>query len=376
MKRRLAGNSKSIQGPQLDVQATEDGILISLTDRQNFSMFAIGSAEPQLRVLHMMEAIAASLKSLQGAIVVRGYTDARPYRSATYDNWRLSSARAQMAYYMLDSRRPAGETVRASRRVCGPSPERHIPSARGRKSAHRNSGTRGQVVTLPWLDGWGSARVLAPVAAFADSAKISDLIDEMQRIQVRIAQGDKAAYPAQLNQLKTIGAAIATASPEIWKNKREADSLVIYILSGGSLSDVAPLLKGDAIVESELPLARGALAYVTNHEADSIDLLGERDLTALDPRLAGEVAFARSVLETKRNAEGGSGSSRLVAPACAGRIGRGGSAQTRDRPPCRGEGRDAPGDVNPTIRDPFRGLALRGGFLPRSRWRRRSARTR
>jgi chemotaxis protein MotB len=90
-----------MQGPQLDVRATEDGILISLTDRQNFSMFAIGSAEPQPRVLRMMDAIAASLQNLQGAVVVRGHTDARPYRSATYDNWRLSSARAQMAYYML-----------------------------------------------------------------------------------------------------------------------------------------------------------------------------------------------------------------------------------------------------------------------------------
>jgi chemotaxis protein MotB len=101
LRKRLVGESKSIQGPQLDVQATEDGILISLTDRQNFSMFAIGSAEPQPRVLHMMEAIAASLQNLQGSIVVRGHTDGRPYRSATYDNWRLSSARAQMAYYML-----------------------------------------------------------------------------------------------------------------------------------------------------------------------------------------------------------------------------------------------------------------------------------
>jgi chemotaxis protein MotB len=101
LKKRLAGESKSMQGPQLDVQATEEGILISLTDRQNFSMFAIGSAEPQPRVLHMMEAIAASLQGLQGAIVVRGHTDGRPYRSMTYDNWRLSSARAQMAYYML-----------------------------------------------------------------------------------------------------------------------------------------------------------------------------------------------------------------------------------------------------------------------------------
>jgi chemotaxis protein MotC len=143
--------------------------------------------------------------------------------------------------------------------------------------------------------------VLTPVAAVADSAHVSDLVKELQGIQLRIARGDKAAYPAQLNQLKAIGAAIATSSPEIWKNKREADSLVIFILSGGSLANVEPLLKGDALIESERSLARGALAYVTNHETNAIALLNEIDLTALDARLAGEVAFARSVLETKRD---------------------------------------------------------------------------
>jgi chemotaxis protein MotB len=101
VKKRLAGEMKSTQGPELDVQATEDGILISLTDRDNFSMFAVGSAEPQPRVVKMMAVIAASLRAMPGPIIVRGHTDARPYRSATYDNWRLSSARAQMAYYML-----------------------------------------------------------------------------------------------------------------------------------------------------------------------------------------------------------------------------------------------------------------------------------
>ena len=32
---------------------------------------------------------------------MRGHTDGRRYRSGTYDNWRLSTARAHMAYYML-----------------------------------------------------------------------------------------------------------------------------------------------------------------------------------------------------------------------------------------------------------------------------------
>ena len=64
-------------------------------------MFATGSAEPQPKVVRIMEKIAQILKSRPGVIIVRGHTDSRPYRSATYDNWRLSSARAQMAYYML-----------------------------------------------------------------------------------------------------------------------------------------------------------------------------------------------------------------------------------------------------------------------------------
>jgi chemotaxis protein MotC len=144
---------------------------------------------------------------------------------------------------------------------------------------------------------------LTPFAASADPTHILDLVDQLRGIQLRIARGDKAAYPAQLTQLKTIGAAIGAAGPEIWKNKREADSLVIYILSGGALANVEPLLKGDALIESERSLARGALAYVTNHETNAVALLNEIDLTALDARLAGEVAFARSVLETKRDAK-------------------------------------------------------------------------
>ena len=163
----------------------------------------------------------------------------------------------------------------------------------------------------------GAFVVLAPAPLMADPAKISDLVDDLQRMQTKVAQGDEAAYSAQLNQLKTIGAAIATASPDTWKNKREADSLVIYVLSGGSLADVAPLLKGDAFIESERSLARGALAYVTNHEADAIPLLRQTDLTTLDARLAGEVAFARSVLETKRNAKAAANLldwSRLLTP--------------------------------------------------------------
>ena len=89
------------KGPTIEVTTTKEGILISLTDKMSFSMFSVGSAKPQVRTVHVMEKIAQALKSTAGAIVIRGYTDARQYKLGAYDNWRLSSDRAQMAYYML-----------------------------------------------------------------------------------------------------------------------------------------------------------------------------------------------------------------------------------------------------------------------------------
>ena len=44
--------------------------------------------------------------------------------------------------------------------------------------------------------------LLAPAAAFADPLKISDLVDELRRIQFKVAQGDKAAYPARAQSVE------------------------------------------------------------------------------------------------------------------------------------------------------------------------------
>ena len=87
--------------PHIEVRRTGAGTIISLTDDFDFSMFAVGSAEPHAKVVQAMARIAAILQARPGKIVIRGHTDSRPFKSANYDNWRLSHARAQMALYML-----------------------------------------------------------------------------------------------------------------------------------------------------------------------------------------------------------------------------------------------------------------------------------
>ena len=85
----------------ITVTVRGDGILISVTDELNFGMFEIGSAVPKGELVLAMEKIAATLNEHTGRVRINGHTDARPFRNANYDNWRLSTARAHAAYYML-----------------------------------------------------------------------------------------------------------------------------------------------------------------------------------------------------------------------------------------------------------------------------------
>ena len=87
--------------PGVEVRRTDEGVLISLTDSANYAMFPSASARPSARSVALMATVGKLLASQKGAVVVRGYTDGRPFRSDVYDNWRLSSERAHIAHYML-----------------------------------------------------------------------------------------------------------------------------------------------------------------------------------------------------------------------------------------------------------------------------------
>lgn len=100
IKSALAGLGAS-KLPGVDVRSENGEILISLSDKSDVSMFKIGSAEPSPALVVVTELIGKRLASRLGRVAIRGHTDGRPYRSTIYDNWRLSSARAQMAYHML-----------------------------------------------------------------------------------------------------------------------------------------------------------------------------------------------------------------------------------------------------------------------------------
>jgi chemotaxis protein MotB len=97
--------AEALQGEGLaasvTVSAGDRGVLISVTDDIRNGMFTVGSAVPERALVLAMEKIGRTLAERPGSIRVHGHTDARPYRGNAYDNWRLSTARAHAAQYML-----------------------------------------------------------------------------------------------------------------------------------------------------------------------------------------------------------------------------------------------------------------------------------
>ena len=85
----------------LSVSPAEGGLLVSITDQLDFGMFEVGSAVPGRDLVVAMEKIGEVLAARQGAVAIRGHTDARPFNSGNDDNWRLSMARAHSAFFML-----------------------------------------------------------------------------------------------------------------------------------------------------------------------------------------------------------------------------------------------------------------------------------
>ncbi|MBA8879808.1 MotB family protein [Phyllobacterium myrsinacearum] len=98
---KKTGAATDEKAPDITVVPTEDGVMIQLTDKVDYGMFAIGSAKPDKRVVQVLDQIGKIIAGRKGEVIISGHTDARPFKSDTYDNWRLSSARAHMAYYML-----------------------------------------------------------------------------------------------------------------------------------------------------------------------------------------------------------------------------------------------------------------------------------
>jgi chemotaxis protein MotC len=142
-----------------------------------------------------------------------------------------------------------------------------------------------------------SAPKPAPTPIIGPPTPFSDMMLDVQRLQARMAKGDRAAYEEQRAKMRAIGAEIAAAGPAAFKVKAERDAVVVYLLSGGQPRDIAKILERGDFPPAERDLLRGAAGYTGGRESEAEKLL-PYDPKAESLRLGSQLAYAQSVLET------------------------------------------------------------------------------
>ena len=293
--------ARSVSGalPGIDVKATDEGVLISLTDQYDFGMFAIASAEPRPAMVVVMDKLAKVLAGQPERLIVSGHTDGRPYKSGTYDNWRLSSARAHMAYYMLVRGGIDEKRVRARRRPRRSQPQDPRRPRGGAEPAHRDPPAQGQAVS-PMLRLAAPLMALVAVLASAHGQEAgrqpADLVRSLQTLQDEIAQGSAGTHLSQRVRLAQIAEQLALAKPEVWKEPRNARAAIAFVLSGGDPRILKKLSEGGMLSAIDAKLVQGVVAYGEGRSAEAADLLVQIAARSLEPSIAGHLALVQAEL--------------------------------------------------------------------------------
>lgn len=89
---------------QIEITVTPEGLRIELMESAKGTFFELGSAQPTPALRGLLGVLTDQLAKLPNRIAIEGHTDSMMYSTArTYDNWDLSSDRANEARRLMQS---------------------------------------------------------------------------------------------------------------------------------------------------------------------------------------------------------------------------------------------------------------------------------
>lgn len=89
---------------QIEITVTAEGLRIELMESEKGTFFELGSEKPTPALIDLLKALSQELGKLPNKISIEGHTDSKPYSGGrNYDNWDLSSDRANEARKIMQS---------------------------------------------------------------------------------------------------------------------------------------------------------------------------------------------------------------------------------------------------------------------------------
>jgi chemotaxis protein MotC len=128
-----------------------------------------------------------------------------------------------------------------------------------------------------------------------------ELVRALQASQDQIALGNAEAHAAQRALLAHIGEQLMLADAEVWKEPKNARAIVAFVLSGGDVRILKRLAHAGALAGLSENLVKGVVAYGEGRNGEAAEQLIPIDARALDPSIAGNIAFMQAELVAKKD---------------------------------------------------------------------------
>ncbi|MGE5257410.1 MAG: flagellar motor protein MotB [Hyphomicrobiales bacterium] len=87
---------------QIQITITKEGLRIELIEQSEGLFFDIGSARLKQDAVQLLKLIASRIGAFPNDVAIEGHTDSRPYARTGYNNWDLSTDRANSARRVLE----------------------------------------------------------------------------------------------------------------------------------------------------------------------------------------------------------------------------------------------------------------------------------
>jgi chemotaxis protein MotC len=178
--------------------------------------------------------------------------------------------------------------------------------ARGHTSWRARRGGLSALFILALALGSAGAAVAAPPSAADGGGGERSPVDAARQpfhavrtlgaLQERIAHGDEAAFAMQREVVQEIADELKAFPPAVWREPRNRLALIKYALSGGDPELLRAVFSRKLFIETELPLAEGALAYAEGQRSLALRHLEKVDVYTLPPSLAGHVALVKAIV--------------------------------------------------------------------------------
>jgi len=89
---------------QIEITITPEGLRIELMESAKGTFFELGNTKPTPALTDLLKVLAVELGKLPNHLSIEGHTDSKPYSGGReYDNWDLSSERANEARRMMQA---------------------------------------------------------------------------------------------------------------------------------------------------------------------------------------------------------------------------------------------------------------------------------